>query len=59
MATRDAEEFGTIVDGLVGHGCERSLATNSIKSGSTPKSTRGGFDISGSSLPGNSSIATR
>ena len=31
MATRDAEEFGTIVDGLVGHECERTLATNSIK----------------------------
>ena len=31
MATRDAEEFGSVVDHLVGRACERSLATNSIK----------------------------
>jgi len=31
LPTRDAEEFGPIVDQLVGHECERSLATNSIK----------------------------
>jgi hypothetical protein len=31
MGTRDAEEFGVIVERLVGHECERTLATNSIK----------------------------
>jgi hypothetical protein len=31
MRDRDAEEFGAIVDALVGDRCERSLATNSIK----------------------------
>jgi hypothetical protein len=31
MRDKDAAEFGAIVDSLVGHRCERTLATNTIK----------------------------